>query len=267
MPKTILLLGGTSETATLAEALAAAGFSVLASTATDVPLDIGNHPGIRRRCGPLDEVQLTQLVQTEGIRAILDATHPYAEIIGAQARTVAHKLNLPYFRWLRPTVLSKETGITVAGDHFEAAALAFSFGVPVLLTIGSRNLEPYVRESRRTGIPLIARVLEHPDSRAVCQQLGLTPEALIFGKGPFSEEENRLSIRKFGIGVLVTKDSGVAGGLPEKLAAAKREGCRVVVVRRPEPPDHYFDKMETLIKTLTEIPTRCLSADSLLDDC
>ena len=185
MAKTILLLGGTSETAPLAEALAAEGFPVLVSTATDVPLNIGRHPHIRSRTGPLDEAQLTRLIEAEGVRAILDATHPYAEIIGNQARAISQKINLPYLRWLRPAALSDEIGILSAADHTEAAALAFSLGAPVLLTIGSKNLEPYVRESRRTGVPVMARVLDHPNSRAACRKLGLLLGSSPPGQRPF----------------------------------------------------------------------------------
>jgi precorrin-6A/cobalt-precorrin-6A reductase len=251
----ILLLGGTSDTAPLAKALVEQGFPVLVSTATEIPLDIGNHPAIRRRTGLLDEPQLARLLLDEKIRGVVDATHPYAEAIGPLARKVAGQLHLPYFRWLRPAALSGSNEILLAGDHAEAAALAFSFGAPVLLTIGSKNLEPYIRESRRTGLPVMARVLDHPDSRAACQKLGLPPEAIVTGKGPFSVEENRSTIRDFRIGALVTKDSGKAGGVPEKLEAARLEGCRVVVVRRPEPPGEYFDQVETLIKMLLETLT------------
>jgi len=213
-------------------------------------LDIGNHPAIRRRTGLLDEPQLARLLLDERIRGVVDATHPYAEAIGPLARKVAGQLHLPYFRWLRPAALSGASEILSAADHAEAAVLAFSFGAPVLLTIGSKNLDPYVRESRKIGLPVIARVLDHPDSRTACQKLGLPPELVITGKGPFSVEENRSTIRDFRIGALVTKDSGKAGGVPEKLEAARKEGCRVVVVRRPEPPGEYFDQAETLIKRL-----------------
>jgi len=252
----ILLLGGTSETASLAEAIAAQGFSVLVSTATDIPLDIGKHPAIWRRTGLLDESQLTLLLLKERVLGVVDATHPYAQAIGPLARKVAGQLQLPYFRWLRPATLSEENGILFAADHSDAAALAFSFGRPVLLTIGSKNLKPYTLESRRTGIPVIARVLDHPDSRFVCQKLGLSPEAVVTGKGPFTVDENRATLRRLGIGVIVTKDSGVAGGVPEKLEAAKLEDCRMVVVRRPEPPGEYFDQVETLIKVLLDVQKR-----------
>jgi precorrin-6A/cobalt-precorrin-6A reductase len=251
----ILLLGGTSETAPLANALVEQGFSVLVSTATDIPLDIGTHPAIRRRTGLLDEPQLTRLLLDEEIRGVVDATHPYAEAIGPLARKAAGQLQRPYFRWLRLPALSEEPEILLAADHLEAAALAFSLKAPVLLTIGSKNLGPYVRESRKTGLPVIARVLDHPASLIAAQKLGLPAEAVVTGKGPFSVEENRSTLRRFGVGILVTKDSGAAGGLPEKLEAARLEGCRVVVVRRPEPPEEYFDQVETLLKALLEAQT------------
>ena len=124
-----------------------------------------------------------------------------------------------------------------APDHEAAARAAFACGRPVLLTTGAGNLAPYAEESRRTGLPLVVRVLERPASRAACRQAGIPDEHVVAGRGPFSVEENRRHIRAFGIGVLVTKDSGRPGGVAEKLAAARAENCRVVVVRRPEPHD------------------------------
>lgn len=45
----ILLLGGTADTAILATMLAEAGYDVLVSTATGIPLATGDHPRIRRQ--------------------------------------------------------------------------------------------------------------------------------------------------------------------------------------------------------------------------
>jgi precorrin-6A/cobalt-precorrin-6A reductase len=230
----ILLVGGTSETAPLAEGLAEEGFAVLVSTATDVTLDTGDHPGIRVRTGPLNQSALEDLVRDQGIRAIVDASHPYASEIQHNAQGAAEKVGIPYFRWLRPGSLNDRSYIHVAEDHAKAAELAFSFGRPVLLTTGSRNLSPYVEESARTGVPLTARVLPHADSTEACRRAGLSKEQIIIGRGPFSLEENRAVIRAHGIGVIVTKDSGEAGGVPVKIEAAVQEACEVVVVRRPE---------------------------------
>lgn len=52
-------------------------------------------------------------------------------------------------------------------------------------------------------------------------------------QGPFSEELNLAMLRQIRARWLVTKASGAAGGFQEKLAAARRAGARVVVIRRP----------------------------------
>ena len=97
----ILLLGGTSETGAVAAALAGAGKAVLVSTATDEPLEIGNHPGIRRRCGRLDESSMAELIRSESITAIVDATHPYAAAVRFLASRLAAKMGIPYFSYVR----------------------------------------------------------------------------------------------------------------------------------------------------------------------
>jgi precorrin-6A/cobalt-precorrin-6A reductase len=249
----ILLLGGTSETAPLAEAIAEAGFAVLVSTATDVALEVGNDPGISRRIGPLDTEEMVQLAVGRGIKAIVDASHPYASAVHAHAKKTAEALNIPYLSWSRPSCLGKRDFVSLAQDHEEAARMAFSLGQPVLLTTGSRNLSTYAAESARTGIPLVARVLDHPDSLRACEIAGILPENVITGRGPFSLEENLSAIREFHIKVIVTKDSGPAGGVPEKEEAARLAGCKLVVIQRPHTPhENTFNDISELIAALTK---------------
>jgi precorrin-6A/cobalt-precorrin-6A reductase len=229
-----------------------AGFPVLVSTATDIPLELGDHSQIRRRSGPLDTPGLEELIREHAISVVVDATHPYAAAISALAAATARRFSIPYLTFVRPGITDGgTTGITFAADHKEAARLACAGGKAVLLTTGSRNLRPYAEESRRTGAPLIARVLPHPDSLTACRAAGIPAEMIIAAKGPFSVEENIAAIRKFKVGVLVTKDSGTAGGVPAKIAAAKQENCRLIVVGRPavgEGP--AFQSIEKLIKYL-----------------
>jgi len=245
----ILLLGGTSETAPLATRLARAGQAVLVSTATDEPLAIGRHPRIERRCGRLDAAAMAALVRDRKIRAIVDATHPYAAAVRSTAAGVAGQLGIPYFSFVRPgSVNSHDKEIRRAPDHGTAARLAFSFGRPVLLTTGANNLAPYAGESCRTGIPLIARVLPRAESIRACLRAGIEQGYIISAKGPFSVEQNRAHIRGHGIGVLVTKDSGEAGGVPAKLEAARQEHCRIVIVERLALPQKGTrDSIEDLV--------------------
>ncbi len=257
----ILLLGGASETSVLAEGIAEAGFSVLVSTATDIELHVGNHPRISRRSGPLDVQQMVDLVQRIGIRAFVDATHPYAVCASATAREASRLSNVPCFVFLRPPALRRDGRLHFARDHEEAARAACAPGKPVLLTIGTKNLLPYVREGKRTGCRIVARVLSTAESEETCRRAGLNEDSIIRGRGPFSVDENRTTIRRYGIGVLVTKDSGEVGGTPEKTEAARLEGCEAIVVERPPTPSaNSHHKPGQLIAALVQsVPSRTLS--------
>jgi precorrin-6A/cobalt-precorrin-6A reductase len=253
----ILLLGGTSETAPIALALAEQGHRVLVSKATEIPLAISAHPRIESRSGPLDEASLAQLIRQRAIRAIVDATHPYAATIRARAYRVAQALAIPHLTFVRPPSIAGATpDVEFAADHAQAARLAFAHRRPVLLTIGSRHLEPYVSEAVRTGVAMAARVLDDDASRAACRAVGLTDACILVGRGALSVAANRRQIRAQGAGVLVTKDSGQAGGTPEKLAAAQAEDCRVVVLARPAPLGTPLESTAALVDALTGIVDR-----------
>lgn len=247
----ILLLGGTSETAPLAEALAEAGHAVLVSTATDVPLFVGNHSRITHRNGRLTETDMLALIRERSIRAIVDGTHPYATDVRNTAERVATQAGIPYLTFVRPGGVDEQDGVRLAATHPEAAGLACEPRRPILLTIGSKNVAVYARVAALARIPLIARVLPHADSIQLCHAAGLADDRIITGRGPFTVDENRRLIRRFGIGVLVTKDSGEAGGVPAKLEAARAEQCLLIVVGRPpQLSAHAFNNMRSLLQEL-----------------
>jgi precorrin-6A/cobalt-precorrin-6A reductase len=255
----ILLLGGTSETAAIATALAGAGVRVLVSTATDETLDIGRGAGIERRLGRLDELAMLELVSARGIRAIVDATHPYAAGAHATAVAVAKRAGIPCVAFVReggdwgsaeaappntrrlgaaPDAACRvERAVHLAADHAHASALAFSFGRPVLLTTGANNVVAYAEQARRTSVRLVVRVLPREESLRACREAGVAASDIIGAKGPFTIEQNLRHIDEYGIGTLVTKDSGREGGVDAKLQAAEQRKCEVVVVERPPRPE------------------------------
>jgi len=120
-----------------------------------------------------------------------------------------------------------------AADHASAATMACRPGARVLLTIGSKHIGPYVRAAQENQSDLFARVLPEPDSLEACRRGGLSREQVIAAIGPFCLEENLNLLRRLEIDVLVTKESGVAGGLPEKIEAALERNCRIVIIQRP----------------------------------
>lgn len=230
----ILLFGGTSETSQLATALAEKGYPVLVSTATDAELDVGSHQLIRRRCGRLAQKGMAELIKSEAVELIVDAAHPFAAELHAIIAQVASDCELPLIRYQRRFSESYGSTVSYVDSHEEAAEKALGYGKPILLTTGTRNLEPYVNAVSGSGIDLFARVLDHPESVAACDRTGLAEDSRIYGRGPFSYEDNCALIRNHGIGVLVSKDSGSQGGVDQKVQAALDCGCRVVLIRRPE---------------------------------
>jgi precorrin-6A/cobalt-precorrin-6A reductase len=224
--------------------------------ATDIPSGMKEGARLQMRSGPLDEKEMAALIAERSITAIVDATHPYAREISRKALSAAAGAGIPYLRFSRPETALPGTAL-IAEDHETAARLAFTFGKPVLLTIGSRNIGPYAEESQRMELPLSVRVLPHKDALNACAAQGIAGERIISGRGPFSVEENVDAIRRFGIGVVVTKNSGDAGGVPEKIEAVTREGCRIIVVKRPgnhgiaENAFSLIDDLIAAVKTLT----------------
>ncbi|MHB9038082.1 MAG: precorrin-6A reductase [Armatimonadota bacterium] len=252
----ILLLGGTSETADVATRLAELGYMVLVSTATDAEQTTGDHPNVSRRTGRLDGEAMAALIRELGVRAIVDVTHPYAVEAHAAAQKAAKLAGIPCLSFVRPSTALRDRKITIAENHQHAAALAFAEGRPVLLTTGSRNLDVYVRESRRTGVKLVARVLDHPESIQACRNAGMQDDCIILGRGPFSVEDNRATIRNYCIGTLVTKDSGAAGGVNAKLEAAELESCSIVIIQRPDLASNASNTITELVDcVLRGVPT------------
>jgi precorrin-6A/cobalt-precorrin-6A reductase len=196
---------------------------------------------------------MRELATERAIDVIVDASHPYAASVRFNARTTALALNIPYMRWLRPSALEQNDQLIVRETHELAAEIACSFGVPVLLTTGSRNLAPYVAAAERAGVPLTVRVLPHPASIEACRCAGIPEERIVTGRGPFTLEENLSVIRRCNIGVIVTKDSGIEGGVPAKIEAAAIRGCRVVVVSRPDDPsESVFSNISELVAAVRE---------------
>jgi len=251
----ILLLGGTTETAIVAQALAEAGRRVLVSTATDIPLGVGTHPHIRLRQGRLNEAAMAALISQENITALVDVTHPYATEVRATAEKAARHTGIPYFTFVRPTACASEGGdMLMVADHSTAAQKACEFGKPILLTIGSRHVADYVHPAEEAGLQIVARVLPHHESLTACREAGLPDDHIITGRGPFSLTENRELIRRFSIGVFVTKDSGEAGGFQAKREASRLESCQFIVVGRPPvTTPNAFTSVESLIQAVLQL--------------
>ncbi len=233
----ILLLGGTSDALRLANRLYSAGYEVMLSTLTSWPQAEVIDPGVHTRYGRLDESTLSKLIHRQNIRLIVDATHPYAARAQQTALYSCLDAKIPYLRCERPESIRDKNAVDWADSHIQAAFRMLHIGKPTLLTIGSRNLSPYVQAASSGKIPLFARILDRQEPITTAVDAGIPATHLITCRPPCSFTENLSHIDAHHIEVLVTKDSGPEGGMDEKLAAAKERNLKIIVIKRPARPD------------------------------
>ncbi len=227
----ILVLGGTTEGRQLAQLLHAEGCRVLLSTVTPMGAELAP-ASLEKRCGALNEKGLVKLIADRHIKMVVDATHPFAVSASHNAMAACHKTAGKYLRLERPPTQLPESESIYPVDNFGAAAkLAFWLGRRILLTIGSRHLTPFLRAARKYGGEVVLRVL--PQTVAYCRSLGILEQNIIAFQGVDSVAQNRSQFEQYDIQVMVCKDSGEAGGTPQKIDAAIGINLPVVVIKRP----------------------------------
>ncbi len=233
----ILVLGGTLEGREIAGALANEGHNVLITVVSGYGAEmIPPVSPVEVLVKRLDAGELERVIHERRVRMIVDATHPYARAITETAWKAANDMGIPYIRYERPPVLTGTANNLIyrAGDYEKAAELAVGLGDTVFLTIGSKNVLPFIRAARECSKRIVARVLPDPEVLEQCLAAGLAPKEIIAVQGPFSCEMNMAMFREYGADVLVTKDSGLTGGTDTKLEAAMELAIPVVMIERPE---------------------------------
>jgi precorrin-6A reductase (EC 1.3.1.54) len=230
-----LILAGTYDGRLLAEELKSRGHNVVVSTLTDYGADLALEAGIKARSGALDKESFLELLETQAFSAVIDATHPYATQIRELSQSVCHQTNMPYFRWQRPSLQTfTDPLIHWTEDLNSAAKKAVELGKRILLTTGSNSLNHWLETPEFAGKQIFVRVLPTSAILRHCEALGLKPSQIIAAQGPFSQAWNEATIRQLNIDVVITKDSGKAGGTAEKIQACLNLRVPIVILQRPE---------------------------------
>jgi precorrin-6A/cobalt-precorrin-6A reductase len=221
----ILILGGTTEARELAERLAKHGeLEVVVSLAgrTKFPAP---QPA-RLRSGGFGGVSgLADYLVTEKVDALVDATHPYADVISANAGAAARQTAVPFVALRRPPWHA------VAGDRWQevtdvGAAVRALADRPrrIFVTLGRGELSPLGDALQHFYLIRSVDPVEPP--------LLLTRAAYVTARGPFSEADDRALMRLHGIDAVIAKNSGGTASYG-KIAAARSLGIEVIMLRRP----------------------------------
>jgi len=227
----LLILGGTAEAAALAAELGRRHGNALRVTSslagrTEHPAPIA---GTVRIGGFGGADGLEAWLRAEKADLVVDATHPFAAAISANAVIACERLGVPRLRLQRPPWPRHPLDRWVEVETLDAAAHALiQMGSRrAFLTIGAQELAPFARCG---DIWFLVRMIDRPR-----QPPPLADFELVLGRGPFSRAEEALLLARHRIDTLVTKASG-GSATEAKLIAAREMDLPVVMVRRPPPP-------------------------------
>jgi cobalt-factor III methyltransferase len=166
-------------------------------------------------------------------RAIVDATHPYAQQMSEQLMGLSRELDIPYLRYERPSTLNPETSL-VCNSVEEAAERAVATGRRIFLATGSKDLATFLNTPSEDQREWFVRITPEPALIRRAIELGIPRDHILAMQGPFSEAFNTALWRDQRIDCVVTKDSGEAGGFSAKVRAAAALDIPLLVIRRPQ---------------------------------
>jgi precorrin-6A/cobalt-precorrin-6A reductase len=225
----ILILGGTAEARQLAGRLAGrAGLEITLSlagrTATPaaqpVPVRVGGFGGA---------AGLAEYLAGERIDALIDATHPYANVISANAVAAARRSGVPLIALRRPPWIAVPGDRWIAvGDVGQAVRAIGRTPRRVFVALGRNELKPFGDAPQHHYLIRSVDPVDPP--------LPLPHVGYVTGRGPFSEANDRALMTEHRIDVVVAKNSG-GPATYGKTAAARVLGIDVIMLRRPPVPD------------------------------
>ena len=235
----VLVLGGTTEASALARLLADRGvvstLSYAGRTANPrvppIAVRIGGFGGVEGLVDYLRQTRVTHLV---------DASHPFAATISANAVAAAAIATVPLIALTRPAwrPTAEDRWNLVADVDSALTALACP-PKRVLLALGRMHIEAFAAQPQHH---YLLRFVDRPAAPPT-----LPRHRLVLDRGPFSIEGDRALMQTHAIEMVVSKNSG-GSGAEAKLIAARELGLPVLMIERPVLPERTeaFDPAEVL---------------------
>ena len=157
-----------------------------------------------------------------GVCALVDATHPFAVRMAANAREAARLSAVPLIKLERSHWQAKpDDRWEIVADGQAAAARLPTLGTRPFLTIGAQGLAPFLVDPAPWAL---VRLIEPMDLPVGWER--------ILDRGPFDEAGEIAVMTRFGIDLLVTKQSGGTATIA-KINAARTLRLPVLMIARP----------------------------------
>lgn len=244
----IIVFGGTSEGRELCELLGKKRIDTLICVATEYGgALLTSFDSLRIHTGRLNQEAMEELLEAENPRLVIDATHPYAAKVSENIFAACAKTGVRLIRLLREKL--HNDGCQVFSCLEELISWLNTRQGTIFSTLGSKEcgvLTTINGYKERVWL----RILPDLAGLSACLSQDFPARRIICMQGPFSKELNTAMFRAAKADILLTKDSGTAGGYLEKLEAAKECGMTVAILARPHEEDGL--KLDSILKLIEE---------------
>ena len=171
---------------------------------------------------------LAEYLVSERMDALIDATHPYANVISANAVEAARRSGVPLIALRRPPWIAVSGDRWIeAGDVREAVLAIGQTPRRVFVALGRNELAPFHDAPQHYYLIRSVDPVDPP--------LPLPHVGYVTGRGPFSEADDHALMTEHRIDLVVAKNSGGTATYG-KIAAARVLGIDVIMLRRPAAP-------------------------------
>ena len=225
----ILILGGTTEARRLAERLAdRADLSITVSLAGRTiapptqasPVRIGGFGGASG---------LADYLTSQRVDVLIDATHPYAARISANAAEAAALTRVALLALRRPPWVPHDGDRWTEVTDVEAAVRALDPSPRrVFLALGRNEIGCFAQAPQHLYLVRSVDPVDPP--------LAVPRASYVTGRGPFTEADDRDLLSAHAIDIVVARNSGGTATYG-KIAAARALGLTVILLRRPALPE------------------------------
>jgi len=229
MTTRLLILGGTTEARRLAERLAGRADLAVTLSLAGRTLDPVKMPVPVRSGGFGGVAGLAAYLTENAVDGLIDATHPFAAQMSRHAAEAAAVAGVPLVALHRPAWEAVEGDRWMEVESVAAAAVELGQAPRrAFLALGRQELAPF------EALPQHAFLIRSVDP--VVPPLAVPDTVYVTARGPFGVEDDVRLLAEHRIDVVVSKNAGGEASYA-KIAAARRLGLPVVMVRRPAVPD------------------------------
>lgn len=234
----ILIVGGITEAKQLCRQLMQQEYRVFYSIVGNS--DGANHHGCEvNREAFIDSGHIEQYLQKHKIDNVVDCTHPYAQQIKKNLQFLDLQEKIKFCAYRRPEWQP------TAKDNWQEFSLYEDL---------RQLLQPYERifcTLGRSALKTVPYILPHQTwwFRCLLPTQKFSNYTIVYGRGPFSRQQEINQFNETGIQALVCKNSGHSS-VEAKLHAARELQIPVFIQRRPTLPgvQHSFSQLAPLMQ-------------------